>query len=108
MRFTISSDVPAILVLTLHPVCFSNGWTQSTVLSLEPSSAYPAQATSLTGPPPCPGDAWASILGGLKPAAALPPVLDLSLLPPQPAASSETAATATSARRVDRMETPIG
>jgi hypothetical protein len=39
MRLTISSEVPATLVLTLQPVCVSNGVTQSTDLSLEPSSA---------------------------------------------------------------------
>ena len=41
---TISSEVLATLTLTAHPVCAVNGCTQSWVLSLEPSSAYPAQA----------------------------------------------------------------
>src|SRR3954471_13670942 len=107
IRVTISSDVPAILVLTLQPVAFSNGWTQSTVLSFEPSSAYPAQATRLTWPSPAPRVCIADSFGGVKPASVPPPPLDVLLLSPQPAANSETAAIATSARRVDRMGTPI-
>ncbi len=36
---TIESDVSATFVCTWQPVAFVNGVTQSTVLSLEPSSA---------------------------------------------------------------------
>ena len=50
IRLTISSEVPNVLTLTWQPVSFSNGVTQSTVGSVEPSSAYPAQATMLTWP----------------------------------------------------------
>src|SRR4051794_29022888 len=104
IRATISSDVPAILVLTLQPVCFSNGVTQSTLGSLEPSSAYPAQATRLTWPSPCPTDCCIGTLGTVKPpcpaAVALSPES-----PPQAAAVSPIAsvAAAASAMRVDHM-----
>src|SRR3954453_13801021 len=87
IRLTISSEVPAILELTLQPVAFSNGWTQSTVLSLEPSSAYPAQLTRLTWPSPLPSDFIMGILGGVN-----PPVWTWEVpppLPPQPAATRE-------------------
>src|SRR3954452_2779686 len=56
IRLTISSEVPAVLVLTLQPEACSNGWTQSTFGSFDPSSAYPAQATRLTWPSPAPSD----------------------------------------------------
>ena len=39
IRLTISSDVGAVFTLTWQPVCFSNGVTQSTLGSVEPSSA---------------------------------------------------------------------
>ena len=39
INVTISSDVLPILTLTWQPVCFSNGVTQSTFGSVEPSSA---------------------------------------------------------------------
>ena len=39
IKVTISSDVLAVFVLTWQPVFFSNGVTQSTFGSVEPSSA---------------------------------------------------------------------
>src|SRR5512139_75136 len=106
IRLPISSEVPATLVLTLHPVCFSNGCTQSTFLSLEPSSAYPAQATRLTCPSPAPSDCSAGILGTVKPpwpgAVAL---VEAASPPPQAAATRpvRAAAAVASARRLDHM-----
>jgi hypothetical protein len=47
---TISSEVPAVFAFTLHPVALVNGLTQSTVLSLLPFSAYPAQTIRLSAP----------------------------------------------------------
>ena len=51
---TISSEVLATFTFTWQPVCASNGWTQSWVLSFEPSSAYPAQAMMFSWPSPAP------------------------------------------------------
>ena len=39
IRLTMSSEVGAVLTLTLQPVASSNGVTQSTAGSVEPSSA---------------------------------------------------------------------
>ncbi len=39
IRLTASSEVLKYLTVALHPVSFSNGVTQSTALSVEPSSA---------------------------------------------------------------------
>src|SRR5437879_18162 len=103
IRVTISSEVPATLVLTLQPVACSKGWTQSTFLSLDPSSAYPAQATRLPWPAPAPSVCGAGIFGtGNPPGAVVDLVPDEP--PPQAAARpvSATAAVA-SAMRLDHM-----
>src|SRR5512143_3052815 len=47
MRLNMSFDEPAYFELTLHPVCFSNGLTQS-------GCVYPSQATSVSFPSPFP------------------------------------------------------
>src|SRR5882757_9267213 len=88
MRVTISSDVPAVFTVTLHPVDVSNGVTQSTVLSFEPFSTYPAHATRLTWPSPVPNEASLAMLGGFRPdpGAAVPP-----LVPPLLQAASVSA-----------------
>ena len=39
IRLTASSEVSKYFTLAWHPVCFSNGVTQSTLGSVEPSSA---------------------------------------------------------------------
>ncbi len=39
IRLTASSEVPKYFTVALQPVCCSKGVTQSTVLSVEPSSA---------------------------------------------------------------------
>ena len=51
---TISSEVLATFAFTWHWVSCSNGVTQSTLLSVEPSSAYPGQTTMLSLPSPAP------------------------------------------------------
>ena len=55
------------LTFTWQPVFCSNGVTQSTAGSLDPSSAYPAHETRLSSPSPSPTDCSASILGGDSP-----------------------------------------
>src|SRR4051794_13072932 len=91
---TISSEVPAIFVLTLQPVSFSKSCTQSTLGSFVPSSAYPAQAMMLTWPSPAPSALSLSTFGTLTPPGPAP-VLPLPLSPPpQPARASTPAAIA--------------
>src|SRR6185312_14456632 len=51
---TISSEVAAVLTLTLQPVSFSKAVTQSYALSVSPRSIYPGQATISTSPSPSP------------------------------------------------------
>src|SRR6185437_4007091 len=104
MSVTISSDVPAILVLTLHPVFRSNGVTQLTLGSLEPFSAYPAQATRLTWPSPWPSEASLSIFGGLMPPGPLPVLVSP---PPEPQAARARTPAAATARNLRRMVAPI-
>ena len=65
MSATISSEVFAIFAFTLHPVCFWNGVTQSTVGSSWPASAYPAQTMMFSAPSP--GPILASAAGPLLP-----------------------------------------
>src|SRR4051794_7227341 len=92
---TISSEVPAIFVLTLQPVSFSKSCTQSTLGSFVPSSTYPAQATMLTWPSPAPSAASLSIFGRLAPpgpAPEPPPPEPPPPEPPQPASASAPAA----------------
>src|SRR5689334_955808 len=80
INVTISSDVPAGLLFTLHPVACSKLCTQSTVLSLEPSSTYPAQEMMLTAPSPAPSEACFLTSGGCAPPGPVP-----LLFWPQPA-----------------------
>src|SRR6185295_3150520 len=94
-----SSEVGAVFTLTLQPVAFSNGVTQSTAGSVEPSSAYPAQATMLRAPSGVPSLSSALRSGGVKPwgAASLPVAVGAlsllpPLLPPQAASASNPAA----------------
>src|SRR3954469_11398175 len=68
---TISSDEPAYLLVTLQPVCCSNGFTHCGCVS-------PSHATRLSLPAPVP------IELGRFDAVVVPLLLDL-LLPPQPA-----------------------
>src|SRR5215471_3741372 len=97
MSATISSDVLPILTLTLQPVCDSNGCTQSTLGSSEPSSAYPAQAMMLSAPSPAPTDFCTGTFGSFSPP-------DLELLH---AATRHSAAAIATAGRVMIMLTPI-
>src|ERR687884_497871 len=87
MSVTISSDDPATLLLTLHPVCFSNGVTQSGSPALLPSMTYPAQLTRSTSPSPGPTDCCTWTDGG---AARVdpPPPPELPPLDPEPQAAS--------------------
>src|SRR3979411_1906836 len=79
MSETISSEVPAIFALVLHPVACSNGVTQLTFGSVAPLSAYPAQTMMLRAPSPAPILAWPVLTGvGLAP-------------PPLPHAAATTA-----------------
>src|SRR5215468_5165897 len=95
MSETISSEVFAIFPFTWHPVCCSNGFTQS-------GSRYPAQAIRLSWPSPLPTfwstGRWA--VGTLSPAVpdpcGVPPPL---LLLPQPAAITDAAVSASTADR---------
>src|SRR3954465_13546966 len=75
ISWTISSEVFPIRLLTWQPVACSNGWTQSQVGSLLPSSAYPAQLTRLNCPPRFPRLCCIATLGcaGVPPAALPPP-----------------------------------
>src|SRR5216110_3268749 len=95
MSVTISSEVLPTLTLVWQPVAFSNGVTQSTFGSVEPSSAYPAQAMMLSCPSPCPTDFCTGSFGGFSPLPLLALVLPLSLLPH--AATPNAAMQATSA-----------
>src|SRR5258706_12195973 len=94
MRVTISSEVPAIFTLPLHPVDASNDVTQSTVLSFEPFSTYPAHATRLTAPSPAPNEACLAIFGGFRP--------DPGAAPPVPALLQAASASAPMATRPTR------
>src|SRR5688572_2397279 len=98
IRVTISSDVLPILLLTLQPVLCSKPVTQSTLLSVEPFSTYPAQDTTLTWPSPGPSEANLSIFGGVRPPGPPPPGVVVS--PPQPARARTTAAAAVAANRI--------
>src|SRR3954452_4294723 len=101
MSVTISSEVVATFAVVWQPVCFSNGLTQLTFGSVEPSSQYPAQQITESFPSPGPTDDFTGRLGTLK--ATAPPELaepedDLLLLElPQPAATTATTVTSTSA-----------
>src|SRR3954447_13509482 len=99
ISWTISSDVLPILSCTTHlpPIAFWNGCTQSTLLSLLPSSAYPAQLTRLRLDSSGPIFVRACSFGtaGAPP---LPPLLALLLLlPPQAPTSTAAAAMRTPA-----------
>src|SRR5436853_7535536 len=74
---TISSEVLATLTFVWQPVAFSNGLTQSTFGSVEPSSQYPAQQMTERCPSPGPTDDFTGTFGTLKAAA---PDVDLLLL----------------------------
>src|SRR3954452_5052587 len=93
ISWTISSDVLPILSWTTHlpPMAFSNGCTQSTVLSLLPSSAYPAQLTRLRLDSSAPISARSCSFGTPGPPPPPPPVPPL-LPPPHPATSPAVAA----------------
>src|SRR3954452_10541574 len=105
ISWTISSDVLPILSCTTHlpPIAFWNGCTQSTLLSLLPSSAYPAQLTRLRLPSSGPIVSCAFRLGtgGAAPLSPSPP-LPPPLLPPPQAASSARVTTATPTADVAR------
>src|SRR5258705_2854897 len=90
MSVTISSEVPATLLLTLHPVSCSKPVTKSRAGSEEPFSTFAAHDTMLTEPSPAPNDASLSIFGGVMPPGPVPegPVLSV----PQPATASTAAA----------------
>src|SRR5881392_1636296 len=83
MSVTISSAEPATLLLTLQPVCFVKGVTQSGSPALLPSMTYPAQLTRSTSPSPGPTDAWADAAGGVACADDPPPP------PPEPPVDPE-------------------
>src|ERR1700742_2757286 len=104
MSVTISSDVPATLTLTLHPVCFSNGVTQFTLGSSDPFSTYPAQATKLTWPSPVPSADSLSIFGGVN-LVVVPPVAPAPLL--HPATTSRPTAAIAALLSMDRMGAPL-
>src|SRR5919107_2893742 len=98
IRVTASSDVPKYFTLALQPVSLSKGVTQSTDLSVLPSSAYPGQARMLTSPSMSPSDSFMGTSGAEKPppSAGSPPLEPLSV--PQPAtASARTLTPATAA-----------
>src|SRR5207247_8674803 len=90
---TISSDEPAYLALTWHPVCCWNGCTQS-------FSAYPSQAIRFNCPSPAPID-----VGGFMPAvggcAAAGPGLEV--VPPQAAKSITSESPVTVCRAPARL-----
>src|SRR3954454_24807450 len=96
IRFTASSEVPKYFTLAWQPVAFSNGVTQSTLGSLEPSSAYPGQARMLTVPSIAPRDFCMGMFGGVKP---WPPGVPAAPLEPadvpQPATSARAATPST-------------
>src|SRR5215472_451598 len=95
MSATISSELPAYFALTWHPVCCSNGFTQS-------GSRYPSQAIRLSWPSPVPtflstgrlavGTACPAVP---DPCGVVPPVVLLVL--PQPAAMTDAAVSASAA-----------
>src|ERR1700690_4244917 len=64
IKVTISSEVLPTFAFTLQLVACSNGCTQSTVLSSEPSSAYPAQTMMFSAPSPLPSTFSIDSLGG--------------------------------------------
>src|SRR5450631_3605295 len=64
IRVTISSELLPTFAFTLQLVAFSNGCTQSTVLSSEPSSAYPAHTMMFSAPSPLPSALSIDSLGG--------------------------------------------
>src|SRR5262245_37112716 len=76
---TISSDVLPTRTLTWQPVASSNGVTQSTSGSVEPSSTYPAHAIRLTSPSPSPSSVGAP--SGTPPAGADPGVVVAEVSP---------------------------
>src|SRR3954447_22164109 len=92
---TISSEVLPILTLVWQPVAFSNGVTQSTFGSVEPSSAYPAQAMMFSCPSPWPTVFCSGSFGAVSPLPLVLPAPPLSLLPH--AATPNAAIQATSA-----------
>src|SRR5664279_2388866 len=98
ISWTASSEVPNVLMLTLQPEVFSQSVTQSTVLSLLPSSTYPGHASTLTDPSGVPSLASGFSGGGTK-APVLPAVV--VAVPPHPdRASAVTALSATALARV--------
>src|SRR3954452_15691635 len=86
IRLTASSEVPKYFTFALQPVWSSNGLTQFTFGSFEPSSAYPGQARMFTSPSPLPSDFCIAMSGGVNawPTAADPPLPLPPLLPPLP------------------------
>src|SRR3712207_4243050 len=99
MRLTASSEVPKYLTLAVQPVSFSKGVTQSTDLSVLPSSAYPGQARMLTSPSMSPSDSFIGTSGAENPLSAeplspSPPPPEPPLSLPHPAASTSTLAPA--------------
>src|SRR3954470_7534013 len=81
MSVTISSEEPATLLLTLQPVAFVNGVTQSGSPDLLPPMAWPAQRTRSPSPSPAPTDFWTGTEGGAGCPAPADPPPDV-LLPP--------------------------
>src|SRR5215213_1449511 len=97
MRLTASSEVPKYFTLALQPVCCSKGVTQSTDLSVLPSSAYPGQARMSTSPSMSPSDCFMAMSGAEKPPPSAPsPPLDPPLSLPHPARPSASAPAAAS------------
>src|SRR5437899_9946516 len=95
IRVTISSEVLATLTFVWQPVAFSNGLTQSTFGSVEPSSQYPAQQMTERCPSPGPTDDFTGTFGTVKAAA---PDVELLLLLLPPHADSVTAVASTVTR----------
>src|SRR5690242_9431374 len=95
MSWTASSEVPKYFTLALQPVCCSNGVTQSTFGSLEPSSAYPGHARMFTEPSIVPIFCCMGTSGTVKPPAVVVPDDDDE---PQPATRARAAAPTTAPR----------
>src|SRR5215472_7074551 len=94
MSETISSELPAYFALTWHPVCCSNGFTQS-------GFRYPSQAIRLSWPSPLPiflstGRFAVGTDCPAVPEPDVPPPLLLPLLP-QPAAMTDATVNARAA-----------
>src|SRR3954468_8195819 len=105
MSVTISSDVLPILTLVWQPVAFSNGVTQSTFGSVDPSSAEPAQAMMFSWPSPAPTAFWTGSFGALSPQPPLEPPLSL-LLPHAATPNAATQATTAAHRPLVLMLPP--